>query len=137
MKRFIFALFTVLLTTSIALAAWQDTFSNDFEENGATAVANALALEASLVEITDVSITAGIQAEMLVASMCDAGVPFQALQDLLPKLGIGHEAAMIACDISVADRFSGAGYSSTNKKTDYDRPARQKREPASGHDFNR
>ncbi len=133
MKKIILALLAFLLTTSMALADWKESFLNDYMENGLNvALINALALGISPAAITDTAIAIDeIQAEMLVAAMCDAGVPWQDLQDSLPKLGIGREAAMIACDISAEDRFSGAGYSSARKKTDYDGGT------ASGHNFNR
>ena len=136
MKTIIFVLFAVLLTTSISLAAWQDTFPDDIAEKGlAATVAADLALGAYPDEIIDIALAAGVQAEKLVSAICDAGVPLQVLQDSLPILGLGLDAAMIACDIPTVDRFSGAGYSSASKKTDYDGGTPVS--PASGHNFNR
>jgi lipid II:glycine glycyltransferase (peptidoglycan interpeptide bridge formation enzyme) len=132
MKIIILTLLAFLFTTSMALADWKESFLNDYTENGLNvALINALALGISPAKITDTAIAIDeIQAEMLVAAMCDAGVPWQDLQDSLPKLGIGRETAMIACNISAEDRFSAAGYSSARKKTDYDGGT------ASGHTFN-
>ena len=141
MKTIIFTLFAVLLTTSIALAAWQDTFLKDFAENGTAAVANALAQEASPGEIIDFA--SGIQAEMLVTAMCDAGLSPQDLQEFLPKLGMSINALMSFCggpgNISNVNKFPGASTENTNSLsvstgTNYDEKSAPF--PASPNNFN-
>lgn len=143
MKKFIFALFAVLLTTSIALAAWQDTFSKDFAENGTDTVKNALQ-EASSGEIIDVALAAGIQEKMLVTAMCDAGLSPQDLQEFLPKLGMSINALMSFCggpgNISNVNKFPGASTQNTNSLsvstgTNYDGDGTPIL-PASGYNFN-
>ena len=113
MKTIIFALFGVLLTTSIALAAWQDTFSTNFAKNGAATVASALALGASPGEIIDVASAAGIEPKTLVTAMCEAGLSPQDLQGFLAQLGnMSANVLMTACvgpgNISLENRFPGA-----------------------------
>ncbi|MEA2115026.1 MAG: hypothetical protein U9P36_06555 [Thermodesulfobacteriota bacterium] len=118
MKKIIFTLFAVLLTTSIAIAAWQDTFLKDFAENGTAAVAKALAEEASPDEIIAFASAAGVQAETLVTAMCDAGLSPQDLQGFLPKLGMSTNALMSFCggqgNISNVNKFPGASTQNTN-----------------------
>ncbi len=139
MKKIIFALFAVLLTTSIALAAWQDTFLEDFAENGAGAVANALAEGASPQEMIDIASAAGVQAETLVTAMCDAGLSPQDLQKFLPKLGMSTNALMSSCgvpgNISPVNKYPGAttDSSSVSKGTNY---AGDGKLPASPNNFN-
>ena len=129
MKKIIFALFAVLLTISIALAAWQDTFLSDFAENGPAAVANALADGASPQEMIDIASAAGVQAETLVTAMCEAGLSPQDLQGFLPKLGMSTNALMSSCggqgNISNVNKFPGASSQNTNSlsvstETNYD-----------------
>lgn len=147
MKKIILTLFVVLLTASIALASWQDTFSSDYTKNSTGAVANALALGASPGEIIDVALAIeGVQAELLATAMCDAGLSPQDLQGFLPKLGgMNLNALMTACgsqdNISSENQFAGtsADSSSESKRTNYDGGAGAtpiQLLPASGNDFN-
>lgn len=142
MKTIIIAMFTVLLSTSIALAAWQDTFLKDFAENGTAAVTNALALGASPAEIIDVAKAAGIQAETLVTAMCDSGLSPQDLQGFQTGLAMTINDIMTACgqgNISYENQFPGATKDSTsvNKQTNYagdGKPLAPR--PASPNNFN-
>ena len=145
MKKIIVALFAVLLMTSIALAAWQDTFVSDYAKNEAAAVANALALGASPGEIIDIATAAGVEAEMLATAMCEAGLSPQDLQGFLAKLGgMSLNALMTACsqdNISSENQFAGASEesSSVSKGIDYDGGAGAVPTPplpASGNNFN-
>ncbi len=129
MKKIIFALFAVLLTTSMALAAWQDTFLSDFAENGPAAVANALAQGASPGEMIDIASAAGVQAKMLATAMCDAGLSPQDLQEFQSGLGMTPNQIITACGgqgtISNVNKFPGASSQNTNSlsvstETNYD-----------------
>ena len=127
MKKIILALFAVLLTTSIALAAWQDTFLTDFAKNGAATVATPLALGVSPSEIIDVATAAGVDPTMLVTAMCEAGSSPQDLQKFLAKLGnMSPNVLMTIClgpeNISQINKFPGATLdsSSVSKVINYD-----------------
>ena len=119
MKTIIFTLFAVLLTTSIALAAWQDTFSSDFAKDSVATVKNILALGGSPGEIIDVASAADIDGKILVTAMCKAGLSPQDLQGFLAELGnMSLNVLMANCvghgNISPINFFPGSSSQNTN-----------------------
>ena len=126
MKKIILALFAVLLTTSIALAAWQDTFSTDFAKDSVASVKNILAQGGSPAEI--VASADGIDPAKLVTAMCDAGLTPQDLQGVLTQLGKSANEVMSLCgldNISFERQFPGSSTEirnslSVNVGTNYD-----------------
>lgn len=148
MKKLIFALLAVLLTSSIALADWKDPFLSDYTNKGLnTAVTNALALGISPKAIIETAMAIeGVDGAVLATAMCDCGVPVLALQDSLSELGISQQVAINSCggqgNISATGAFPGAAYSSAGKEIIFsDNNARvgggPLDPPASGHNFNR
>lgn len=124
MKKIILALFIVILTTSTALADWQEDFVSDYTADGlGIAVTNALAKGIAPKAIIETAMAIeGVDGKALASAMCDGGVPVQALEDSLSILGIPVQAVAIACgggqgNISATDAFPGAAYSTAAKET--------------------
>jgi len=135
-------LFAVVLTTSIALADWQESFLDDYSEKGLnTAVTNTLAAGISPGAIIETAMAIdGMNGEVLAAAVCDGGVPVQDLQDSLHVLEISQRTAITLCaavqeTFLPAGSFPGAGYSSVSRKTNYD-GSNNTVQPASEHTFN-
>jgi len=146
MKKVFFALFAVILTTSLALAAWQDVFSTNYAEKGlGTAVHEALAAGASPGEIIDLASSIdGIHSAPLVTAMCKGGLTPGDLQDFLKKLGMNPASLKKACekgrqgegkgirgDIAYDNRFPGSNPPSASES----RGTSSAPTPASGHTF--
>lgn len=126
MKNIVFILLAVLLTSSIASAGWKDAFLTDYTTNELNAaVTNALAKGISPMAISEIGMTIdNMDGAVLVAAMCDGGVPVQALQDSLNVLGITQQAAINSCgggqgSIAATSTFQGAAYSSGARGTTY------------------
>ena len=124
MKKIIFVLLAVFLTSSIALADWQETFKDDNLAGGLNvAVKNALAKGISPAAIIEMAMTIDdMSGAVLATAMCNSGVSVQALQGSLNILGINQQTAMKSCgggqgNISAGGAFAGAEYSSAAKGT--------------------
>ncbi len=124
MKKIMMVLLALVLTSSIALADWQETFVTDYNESGLNAaVTNALAQGYTPEQIIAVAMAIeGVNGTVLASAMCDGGVPVQAMQNSLDLLGINQQTVMKSCgggqgNISASGAFAGSGYSSAAKGT--------------------
>ena len=122
MKKTVLVLLAILLTSSIALADWKDSFLTDYTTSGLNAaVTNALAhgIAPEAIIVTAMAIE-GMNGVVLATAMCDGAVSIQALQDSLNVLGISQQVAITSCggqgNISATGAFPGATYSSANKE---------------------
>ncbi len=123
MKKCIVALGILLFTAANALAAWQDTFVQDFTKNKTETVKNALALEASPQEMIDLLAAAGVETKTVVTALCEAGLSPQELQ---PFVKLSANELQFLCggqgNISPILGFPGANPDafSVSKATNYD-----------------
>ena len=128
----------LLLTASISLASWQQSFLQDYEKQGIDrAVINALARGVDPLEIISQALTIdGLTAERITEAVCNGGVAVQAMDRALELLKIKRQTAVNICEnISANLKFPGSDYLSVNKRTNYDGTGNRIR-PASGHNFN-